>query len=64
MDVVTLTAQDFASKYHREMRIIDVRSPAEYKSQHVAGAENMPLDKLKTEDFCQSIKNNEVYLNQ
>jgi rhodanese-related sulfurtransferase len=33
--------------------VIDVRTPAEYKSAHVVGAELLPLDQLDATAFCQ-----------
>jgi rhodanese-related sulfurtransferase len=31
---------------HPEVRLLDVRTPAEFESQHIAGAYNVPLDTL------------------
>lgn len=35
-----------AMNENRELRIIDVRTPAEYEEMHIAGTELVPLDKL------------------
>ncbi len=32
--------------------LIDVRTPAEFREVHVAGAQNMPLDRLRPEGFA------------
>lgn len=34
--------------------MIDVRTPAEFRSVHVAGAELVPLDKMDAAAFCQA----------
>lgn len=63
MNVINLSAQEFASKYEPNMRILDVRSPAEFSAQHVRGAKNIPLDQLQAEDFCQSLSaSDELYV--
>ncbi|QDT68098.1 Inner membrane protein YgaP [Planctomycetes bacterium MalM25] len=33
-------------------RLIDVRTPAEFREMHVSAAENFPLDRLRPEDFA------------
>jgi hydroxyacylglutathione hydrolase len=40
----SVSAADFASQYTEEMNVADVRKPGEYLSEHVEGAENLPLD--------------------
>ncbi|MFT4902176.1 MAG: rhodanese-related sulfurtransferase [Lentimonas sp.] len=34
--------------------VIDVRTPAEFRSTHVVGAESLPLDTFNAQDFVQS----------
>ena len=33
----------------KQVHLIDVRSPAEYRSSHVSGAISMPIDELSAE---------------
>ena len=43
--------------------VIDVRSPAEYRAEHVIGAELHPLDQFHAKDFClQNDPGDPVYL--
>ncbi|MGM0564672.1 MAG: rhodanese-like domain-containing protein [Pseudomonadota bacterium] len=49
-----LKAHEFASQYKKGMKLIDVRSPAEYAGEHVEGAINVPLDQIKPDEFCQT----------
>ena len=46
--IVSVSAQTFADrlKQHPDALVVDVRKPAEFDAEHVAGAENMPLDAL------------------
>ena len=40
-----ITAEDFAHKFETEsLNLLDVRRKSEYDSEHLTGAENMPLD--------------------
>jgi hydroxyacylglutathione hydrolase len=40
-----INAEDFASKFENEnLNLLDVRRKSEYDSEHLTGAENMPLD--------------------
>lgn len=61
----TITAEQLHS-IHREGRditLIDVRSPAEFRSVHVQNAVNLPLGDLDEASIApHSTKNNEVYL--
>ena len=41
-----LTPQAFAEAYNKDIKIIDVRNAAEYKSEHLNGAINIPLDAI------------------
>ena len=38
-------------KYGRQVHLIDVRTPAEYRSGHVFGATSMPLDELNPDSL-------------
>jgi phage shock protein E len=40
---------DFADLIARGAKIIDVRSPAEFRGGHVAGSVNIPLDRIRSE---------------
>ncbi|MEH7381164.1 rhodanese-like domain-containing protein [Bacillus sp. JJ1533] len=44
-----LSAEDFKEKMKRpkEIALIDVRSPYEYQTNHIKGAINLPLSKIK-----------------
>lgn len=43
----TIDAQTFRDNDRYRRRVIDVRSPAEYRARHVPGSENLPLDTLQ-----------------
>ncbi len=43
----TIDAQAFRNDDRYRRRVIDVRSPAEYRARHVPGSENLPLDKVQ-----------------
>lgn len=42
--------------------ILDVRSGAEFEMEHIAGAVNMPLDKLKVEEFLKGTSQKQLVL--
>ena len=44
--VQRLSTQAFAEAYNKGIKIIDVRNAAEYKSEHLKGAVNIPLDEI------------------
>lgn len=47
--VDSISAEELAKRYAAEnMRILDVRKESEYKSEHVEGAENFPLDDINS----------------
>ncbi|EDY87173.1 PspE protein [gamma proteobacterium HTCC5015] len=54
MSYTKISAVEFAQRYKKGMTLVDVRSPAEYGGQHVDGAQNVPLDQLNPQDFCQA----------
>ncbi len=65
MNLNRISAAEFAQRYQQGMKLIDVRSPAEYGGQHVQGAVNVPLDRLNPGDFCQAYVDSdqdEIYL--
>ena len=43
----TIDAQTFRNDDRYRRRVIDVRSPAEYRTCHVPGSENLPLDSVQ-----------------
>ncbi|MEN1681369.1 MAG: rhodanese-like domain-containing protein [Planctomycetota bacterium] len=49
----TITANEFGRRLSDSpsLRVIDVRTPAEFREVHVAGAENKPLDRLDPGEF-------------
>lgn len=52
----TVDARTFASTYHKDDPIIDVRSPAEFARQHVAGATLCPLDQFSWKQVCRQLE--------
>lgn len=45
--VTSISAADFARAFKKgDLEVLDVRKPSEYQSEHVDGAENLPLDFL------------------
>ncbi|RIV27742.1 MBL fold metallo-hydrolase [Fibrisoma montanum] len=59
----SVSADEFAHRLQAnpDLTIADVRRPAEYAGEHIAGAENMPLDTLN--DFMAGLNRNEpIYL--
>ena len=53
--IPTISPQDLHRRMHAQQRgtLLDVRSPAEYRSGHVRGALSLPLDELDTADLAQ-----------
>ena len=51
MTYSTIDAKELTPLLKDKARVIDVRTPAEYKSAHVEGAELHPLDQLDTAAF-------------
>lgn len=51
---VTITATDLRRRLARDpqLRMIDVRTPAEFREVHVVGAQNKPLDRLDPAEFA------------
>lgn len=52
MSFETIPAAQLPSLLAEGHTVIDVRSPSEYRAEHVQGAELNPLDTLDAEDFC------------
>jgi len=52
MSIQTIEASTLAEIIAKGGTVIDVRTPAEYKSAHVIGAELHPLDKLDAAAYC------------
>lgn len=57
-NICLIDAPRFAAAQHqgRVRFLIDVRSPAEFRAQHVAGARNVPLDQLNPEQLVAQLK--------
>jgi len=52
MSFTTVSASTIPQILSEKKHLIDVRSPGEFKSVHVTGAELHPLDKLDAAAFC------------
>lgn len=52
MKIKSVPAQQLPQIIKDEHVLIDVRTPAEYRAEHVEGAELHPLDKLDAEALC------------
>ena len=52
MNIKTASARKLPELFKENYTIIDVRTPKEFLSAHVEGAESYPLDKLDSEQFC------------
>lgn len=55
MSFTTITPQQFNERRQagRTLELIDVRTPAEFRELHAAGARNMPLDRLDCQQLLQ-----------
>lgn len=63
MSYSKIDAQQFAQQYQVDMKLIDVRSPAEFAGSHIKGAKNVPLDKLDAPSLCEAwAAGDDVYL--
>jgi rhodanese-related sulfurtransferase len=52
MKIETVSAKKLPAFFANDYTVIDVRTPSEFKSAHVVGAESLPLDQLDAEQFC------------
>ncbi len=60
--ITTISAQTLAEKINqKEVKIIDVRKPGEYLSEHVANAVNIPLDSIN-EHLAELDKDETLYV--
>ncbi len=60
--IVSISADELATKNKTEkLRILDVRKPGEFISEHILGAENAPLDTVN-ESMAQLDKNETYYV--
>ncbi|MCC9602997.1 rhodanese-like domain-containing protein [Stieleria sp. JC731] len=51
----TIDVQELAEKRkNEEIELVDVRTPVEYRTVHVEGAKNVPLDSLSPAEYMQS----------
>lgn len=46
--IPTITTTELSNKIKGEIELLDVRTPAEYRSGHIAKAKNVPLNKINT----------------
>ncbi|QHL86935.1 MBL fold metallo-hydrolase [Nibribacter ruber] len=61
--IASISPQEFEQRYKRDgnLKVVDVRKPSEYQSEHVETASNAPLDYLN--DYLAEIpKDQQVYL--
>lgn len=49
LNTITPHALNALGQQHEQIHLIDVRTPAEYRAGHVAGARSIPLDELAPE---------------
>lgn len=47
MPIVSINAQQAQEKIHQGATLIDVRSQAEYRIQHIEGSLSLPLEELQ-----------------
>jgi rhodanese-related sulfurtransferase len=52
MSLTSIPANQLPQLLAQGAKVIDVRTPGEYKSVHVEGAELLPLDTLQADAFC------------
>ena len=52
MSIDTANAAELTNLIAQGHTVIDVRTPSEYRAEHVTGAELVPLDTLNPADFC------------
>lgn len=58
--ITAISANEFAKRFNKnKIKVIDVRKPGEFISEHVDGAANMPLDNIN--DHLSTINKNEPY---
>jgi len=57
--IESISASEFSELYKADdIKVIDVRKPAEYESGHISGAENLPLDNIN--DLMEEFPKNET----
>lgn len=63
MPITTAPASELTKILESENALIDVRTPAEFRAEHVKGAQLIPLDQLDAAAFCQEHgKDSPVYI--
>jgi rhodanese-related sulfurtransferase len=63
MSQPTISPRELPRLFINQSTVIDVRTPAEFKSAHVKGAQLQPLDQLDAASFCQTYgTDNPVYV--
>lgn len=58
-EVKRITPEEFATQYHPDAKVIDVRKPSEYEAEHVNDAYSKPLDSIS--DWAGTIDNSEHF---
>jgi rhodanese-related sulfurtransferase len=53
MSYKTVSADRLPTLIDEDQMIIDVRTPAEFRAEHVSGAQLHPLDQLDAKAFCE-----------
>lgn len=46
--IPTISTSELSERLSKDIKLLDVRSPAEYRSGHIAKAVNVPLNKIDT----------------
>lgn len=46
--IPTISTNELSGRLSEDIKLLDVRSPAEYRSGHIAKAVNVPLNKIDT----------------
>lgn len=58
-EVKRITPEEFATQYHPDAKVIDVRKPSEYEAEHVNDAYSKPLDSIS--DWAGTIDDSEHF---
>jgi rhodanese-related sulfurtransferase len=58
----SISVNDAINKYNSRVPVVDVRTPAEYRSMRVKGAINMPLNEISADKIKSKFGDNEVLI--
>jgi len=59
--IESVTSQEFADRFSKDLKVIDVRKAGEFAAEHVEGATNMPLDYIN-DYLAEMPREGEVYV--